>query len=60
MAPRTDAPDKPPPRGYDARMRTSIRVVALVGIVLALFGAAFAGLAAGFSVAAGAALAAGN
>jgi hypothetical protein len=60
MAPRTDAPGSPPPRGYDARMRTSIRVVALVGVVLALFGAAFAGLAAGFSVAAGAALAAGN
>jgi hypothetical protein len=56
MAPRVDAP-----RGrYDGRMRTSIRAVAITGTVLALGAAAFAGIRAGFSVAAGAALAAGN
>jgi hypothetical protein len=48
------------PRRYDARMRTSIRAVAIAGIVLTLVAAVFAGLGAAFSVAAGAALAAGN
>jgi ATP synthase I chain len=47
-------------RSYDARMRTSIRAVAITGIVLALGAAAFDGLRSAFSVAAGAALAAGN
>ncbi len=56
MAPRTEAP----PGRFDARLQTSIRAVAVAGLVLTLFGAAFAGVRAGISVALGATLAAGN
>ena len=56
MAPPVEVP---PPR-FDARLRTSIRAVAMTGAVLALCALAFAGFEAGASVAMGAALAAGN
>ena len=56
MAPRAEAP----PARFDARLRTSIRAVAVAGAALVLFALALAGPGAAVSVAAGAALAAGN
>jgi hypothetical protein len=56
MAPRAEAP----PARFDARLRMSIRAVAITGATLALFALAFAGLGPAISVAAGAGLAAGN
>jgi ATP synthase I chain len=56
MAPRAESPPQP----FDARLRMSIRAVAMTGGVLALGALAFVGLEAAVSVAAGAALAAGN
>ena len=56
MAPRTDTP----PGRFDGRLRTALRMVLVIAAVLTLFGLAFAGLAAGLSVALGGALAAGN
>jgi hypothetical protein len=53
-APRAGAPR------FDARLRTSLRTVLLMGAVFAFFGFAFAGLGAGLSVALGGVLAAGN
>jgi hypothetical protein len=55
MAPPAEAPAR-----FDARLRMSIRAVGATGGVLALCALAFAGLEAAVSVAAGAALAAGN
>ncbi len=49
-----------PARGPDRRMRTSIRAVAIAGVVLSACGLVFGGVLAGLSVAAGATLAAGN
>jgi len=56
MGPRAEAA----PVRFDARLRTSIRAVAIAGAALALFALAFAGVGAAVSVATGAALAAGN
>jgi hypothetical protein len=56
MAPLADAP----PGRFDGRLRTSLRMVLVIGAVLTFFGFAFAGLGAGLSVALGGALAAGN
>jgi hypothetical protein len=56
MAPRAEAP----PVRFDARLRMSIRAVAITGATLALCALAFAGVGAAVSVAAGAGLAAGN
>jgi hypothetical protein len=56
MAPRVDMP----PARFDARLRTSIRAVAMAGAVLTVAALAFAGFRAGLSVALGAVLAAGN
>ena len=56
MAPRAETP----PARFDARLRTSIRAVAIAGAVLVLLALAFAGAGAALSVAAGAGLAAGN
>jgi hypothetical protein len=55
-----DVPPGRPPGPFDARLRTSIRAVALSGVVLALFGFAFSGFSAGLSVALGGGLAAAN
>ncbi len=57
MGPPAEAP---PPVRFDARMRMSIRAVAMTGGVLTLCALAFAGVGAGASVAVGATLAAGN
>lgn len=57
MTARTDAPA---PRPLDGRMRTSIASVALVGLGFALVALVTFGPGAAFSVAVGAAIAAGN
>jgi hypothetical protein len=49
-----------PPARFDARLRTSIRAVAIAGAALALLALAFGGLGAAISVAMGAGLATGN
>lgn len=53
-------PAEVPPAKFDARLRTSIRAVAIAGAALVLFTLAFAGFGAAVSVAVGAGLAAGN
>ena len=59
MSPRTDAPPPAAP-GMDPRMRRSIVAVAAVGAAMSLAALLFFGLATAFSVAVGAAIAAGN
>ena len=57
MTARTEAPA---PRRLDGRMRTSIAAVAVTGVGLALVALVVFGMSAAFSVAVGAAIAAGN
>jgi hypothetical protein len=56
MAPRAETP----PARFDARLRMSLRAVAIAGAGLVLCALVFAGAGAAVSVAAGAGLAAGN
>jgi hypothetical protein len=57
----TTSGDRPPAApGLDARLRDAIRAVCVAGLALAVAGAAIWGPRAGASIAAGAALAAGN